>query len=54
VDALILVTEWPQYASPDYAELLSLMRAPLIIDGRNVFDKDLLNEYGFEYIGVGR
>ena len=53
VDALLLVTEWPQYWSPDYAELLKVMRAPLIIDGRNVFDKSMLKQYGFSYMGVG-
>ncbi len=53
-DALLLVTEWPEYWSPDYVKLRSMMHAPLIIDGRNIFDKDMLEQYGFEYIGVGR
>jgi len=53
-DALLLVTEWAEYWSPDYVNLLALMRTPLIIDGRNVFDKQMLQQYGFEYIGVGR
>ncbi|MDX2426248.1 MAG: nucleotide sugar dehydrogenase [Cycloclasticus sp.] len=53
-DALLLVTEWPIYWSPDYKRLASLMREPLIIDGRNVFDKDLMLQHGFTYLGVGR
>jgi len=53
-DALLLVTEWPEYCSPDYLKLLAMMRIPLVIDGRNIFDKDLLEQYGFEYMGVGR
>ncbi len=53
-DALLLVTEWAEYWSPDYVGLLAKMRTPLIIDGRNVFDRDMLMQYGFEYKGVGR
>ena len=53
-DALLIVTEWPEYWSPDYPELLQKMRMPLIIDGRNIFDCDALEMYGFTYIGVGR
>jgi len=53
-DALILVTEWPQYMSPDYNKLLGTMKTPLIIDGRNAFDKQLMIEFGFTYIGIGR
>jgi len=53
-DALLLVTEWAEYWSPDYVGLLAKMRTPLIIDGRNIFDRDMLTQYGFEYIGVGR
>ncbi len=54
VDALLLVTEWPEYWSPNYADLLKLMRVPLIVDGRNIFDKTLVQEFGFSYLGVGR
>ncbi|MDO6562850.1 nucleotide sugar dehydrogenase [Amphritea sp. 1_MG-2023] len=53
-DALLLVTEWPEYWSPDYLQLLESMRRPLIIDGRNIFDKEALEMYGFTYIGIGR
>ncbi|MCV6609314.1 MAG: nucleotide sugar dehydrogenase [Amphritea sp.] len=53
-DALLLVTEWPQYWSPDYDQLLSLMKTPLILDGRNIFDREALELYGFTYIGIGR
>jgi len=54
VDALLLVTEWPLYWSPDYAQLAEVMKERLIIDGRNIFDKQLLKQYGFDYYGVGR
>ncbi|MBN0987749.1 nucleotide sugar dehydrogenase [Amphritea pacifica] len=53
-DALLLVTEWPEYWSPDYERLLQQMRMPLIIDGRNIFDREALEMYGFTYMGVGR
>ena len=53
-DALMLVTEWPLYWSPDYEALAEIMQNPLIIDGRNIFEKELLAEYGFNYLGVGR
>jgi UDPglucose 6-dehydrogenase len=53
-DALLVVTEWPEYWSPDYPKLLQGMRMPLIIDGRNMFDREALEMYGFTYMGVGR
>ncbi len=53
-DALLLLTEWNEYSSPDYDQVLSLMRQPLIIDGRNIFDKELLKQLGFTYYGTGR
>jgi len=51
---LLLLTEWAQYASPDFDILLEKMKTPLIIDGRNVFDKELVVELGFTYFGIGR
>ena len=53
-DGLLLLTEWPEYWSPEYADMLNLMHHPLIIDGRNIFDKDMLKSLGFNYYGVGR
>lgn len=54
VDALLVVTEWPLYWSPDYSALLAAMRRPLIIDGRNIFDRATMQQFGFNYLGVGR
>ncbi|MCV6614656.1 MAG: nucleotide sugar dehydrogenase [Cellvibrionaceae bacterium] len=51
---LLLLTEWPQYSSPDFVTMHQTMAEPLIIDGRNVFDKELLQELGFSYHGIGR
>lgn len=53
-DGLLLVTEWPLYWSPDYKKLLDELRSPLIIDGRNIFDKESMEQHGFTYMGVGR
>ena len=53
-DALLLLTAWPLYWSPDYSELHRRMREPVIIDGRNLFDPQLLRDLGFTYYGVGR
>ncbi|MBL4743078.1 MAG: UDP-glucose/GDP-mannose dehydrogenase family protein [Cycloclasticus sp.] len=54
IDALLLVTEWPLYCSPDYEVLVSRMNKPLIVDGRNVFDKEMMSLSGIDYLGVGR
>lgn len=53
-DALIIMTEWSEYWSPDYEEMLSRMRRPVVIDGRNILDKGLMQQYGFTYYGIGR
>ncbi|WP_271273503.1 nucleotide sugar dehydrogenase [Aliamphritea hakodatensis] len=53
-DALLIVTEWQEYWSPDYNLMLEKMRTPLIIDGRNIFDKEMLQNQGFTYTGIGR
>ncbi len=53
-DALLLLTAWPDYWSPNYTELHRLMREPVIVDGRNVYDPQLLHDLGFTYYGVGR
>lgn len=53
-DGLLVVTEWQEYWSPDYQLIRSQMRSPLIIDGRNIFDRELLQEQGFTYMGIGR
>lgn len=53
-DALLLLTAWPDYWSPNYTELHRLMHEPVIVDGRNVYDPQLLRDLGFSYYGVGR
>ncbi len=53
-DALVIVTEWLVYRTPDFARARHTMRRPLIIDGRNLYEPDRMRELGFEYEGVGR
>jgi UDPglucose 6-dehydrogenase len=53
-EAIVLVTEWPEFADIDFAHLKKVMRAPLLLDGRNFFDPAAAREAGFIYEGVGR
>jgi len=53
-DALVLVTEWPEFGELDLAELASSMRGTLLIDGRNFLDADKVREAGLDYEGIGR
>ncbi|MFC0268408.1 nucleotide sugar dehydrogenase [Kushneria aurantia] len=54
VDALLLVTEWKEYWNPDWRRLSTLMKTPLLLDGRNIYDPSYVAEQGFTYRGVGR
>ena len=53
-DAVVLVTEWPQFAQLDWRSLAGRMAKPLVIDGRNFLDADALRAAGFDYEGIGR
>jgi UDPglucose 6-dehydrogenase len=53
-DALVLVTDWAQFRNLDYAKMSRLMTNPVIIDGRNFLDRDMLEKFGFRYVGIGR
>ncbi|MEM8715274.1 MAG: UDP-glucose/GDP-mannose dehydrogenase family protein, partial [Cyanobacteria bacterium P01_G01_bin.4] len=52
-DALVLVTEWPEFRSLDFVKLAQLMPNPAIVDGRNILDRTVLKDAGFTYIGIG-
>jgi len=53
-DALVLVTEWPEYLNLPWEEMISSMTNPLIIDGRNFLLRERLEKIGFKYIGFGK
>lgn len=52
-DALLLVTEWKEFRLPSWAVVKKLMRCPLVLDGRNIYDRAEMEEQGFEYHGIG-
>ena len=52
-DALILLTEWNEFREPDFEKLLSLMKTPVIFDGRNIYDGKKLKGKSFDYFGIG-
>jgi len=53
-DALLIVTEWKEFRSPDFDTIRAKLKQPLVIDGRNVYDPKLMRELGFTYDAIGR
>jgi UDPglucose 6-dehydrogenase len=53
-DALAIVTEWLEYRNPDFARIKQLLKRPLIVDGRNLYDPVKLGRLGFTYDSIGR
>lgn len=54
VDALMILTEWRRFWSPDYQRMFDLMKRPVIFDGRNIYEHDVMVQHGFRHFGVGR
>lgn len=52
-DALLLVTEWPEFRIPNFEVMERLMNQKVVFDGRNIYDKSELNSLGFDYYGIG-
>ncbi|MBI5433353.1 MAG: UDP-glucose/GDP-mannose dehydrogenase family protein [Planctomycetes bacterium] len=52
-DALLLVTEWNEFRRPDFEQIKTLMKHPVIFDGRNVYPRKTLEKLGFTYYGIG-
>jgi UDPglucose 6-dehydrogenase len=53
-DALVILTEWKEFRSPDFDLIKSQLSQPVIFDGRNIYTPDLMKRFGFKYYGVGR
>ena len=53
-DALIIVTEWKEFRSPNFADMKKRMKSPVVFDGRNLYDPALMRDSGIEYFSVGR
>ncbi len=53
-DGLAVVTEWPEFRNPDFEVMRRLLKAPVIFDGRNIYDQKTMEGYGFTYYAIGR
>jgi len=53
-DAMVLLTEWKEFRSPDFEEINKLLKTPVIFDGRNQYNIFNLEEKGFEYYQIGK
>ena len=53
-DALVIMTEWKAFRSPDFAELKRSLKTPVIFDGRNLYEPAVVRSHGFEYYPIGR
>lgn len=53
-DALLIVTEWNEFRTPDFERIRLSLKQPLIFDGRNVYDLDTMSSLGFDYYSIGR
>jgi UDPglucose 6-dehydrogenase len=53
-DALVIVTEWQEFRSPDFARIRATLKVPAIFDGRNLYDPAVLKGLGIEYYPIGR
>jgi UDPglucose 6-dehydrogenase len=53
-DALVIVTEWQEFRSPDFERLKKILKSPLIFDGRNLYDPGMVGRFGLTYYAIGR
>ena len=53
-DALVVVTEWKNFRSPDLERIRECLAAPVLFDGRNIYDPEMMKQEGFAYYGIGR
>jgi len=53
-DALVIVTEWKAFRSPDFEQIKARLKQPIVFDGRNLFEPEQMAESGIEYHGIGR
>jgi UDPglucose 6-dehydrogenase len=53
-DALLVVTEWPEFRTPEFEKITKLLKNKVVFDGRNVFEPEQMEELGFDYFSIGR
>jgi len=52
-DAMILITEWKEFRSPDFHEIKKRLKTPVIFDGRNQYEKEIVAQHGIDYVQIG-
>jgi UDPglucose 6-dehydrogenase len=53
-DALLILTDWREFASLDLDRLYTVMRYPIVVDGRNLYEPQTMLDHGFTYLSIGR
>ena len=53
-DALLIVTEWREFRTPDFDHIKATLKQPLVLDGRNLYEPELMRSLGIDYVGIGR
>jgi UDPglucose 6-dehydrogenase len=53
-DALAVITEWNEFREPDFERMRSLLKSPVIFDGRNIYSPEQMRALGFTYLSIGR
>jgi len=53
-DALLIVTEWKEFRSPDFDRIKATLKSPVVLDGRNLYEPGLVQQFGLDYEGIGR
>jgi UDPglucose 6-dehydrogenase len=53
-DALVIVTEWKEFRTPDFESFKRILKSKVIFDGRNLYDSKIMSTYGVEYYPIGR
>ena len=53
-DAMLMITEWPEFRIPNFSVMEKLMKDKVIFDGRNIYDPEEMEEAGFTYYSIGR
>ena len=53
-DALLIVTEWREFRTPDFDHIKATLKQPLVLDGRNLYEPELMRSLGITYVGIGR
>ncbi|MBN1388662.1 MAG: UDP-glucose/GDP-mannose dehydrogenase family protein [Bacteroidales bacterium] len=53
-DALVLVTEWNEFRNPNWTVIYKIMKNRVVFDGRNIYEREVLEQAGFDYFGIGR